>query len=367
MSYFEENIELLYALQTKSYEAQVNDTPVTIKPIPDSKEGMRLDPRVYTWRKEASEKDNPLATCEEVPVDLVRQTPAYPSIDIVGDAVTVTEQSITTRNGQTPIFILKPEGGAKVKQAMLFIHGGAFIAGCTEVCIPFCKIIAKEADCIVIGVDYRLAPEHYFPVGLYDCYDTFCYMADHSAELGIDPNKLTVGGDSAGGTLALGVTMLEQEAVKSGKLSANRVKYQALVYPGVLVDNLRLPDYKWKYSVYEIPDEDELAMGAALSLKMMTAEMPRLYMGKEEHVTEPLAAPLCAEDLSYMPMTLTTICEYDYLRLQDEAFVRKLTREGVKNRGILYKGMDHEYIDRVGYCPQAYDTAMEIVRDLGRI
>ena len=96
----------------------------------------------------------------------------------------------------------------------------------------------------------------------------------------------------------------------------------------------------------------------------MTAEMPLLYTGKDEHVKDPLAAPLCAEDLSYLPKTLNVLCEYDYLRLQGEAFSRKLVREGVDVRTILYQGMDHEFVDRVGYCPQAYDLAAEIAKDL---
>lgn len=81
-------------------------------------------------------------------------------------------------------------------------------------------------------------------------------------------------------------------------------------------------------------------------------------------VKDPLAAPLCQKSLSGLPKTLTVLCEYDYLRLSAEAFARKLERDGVENRTILYRGMDHAFIDKVGDYPQAYDAAVEIAKDM---
>ncbi len=357
------NRDLLKKLQNDCYRQSIHGVDFIVKPIPDPRDCTPLDPRVYEWRSEAEKAGNPLAEYERTPVELVRKMPPHPSFDITEGNISVEKQIIQTRNGDTSIMIFRPEGGREVKPMLLYIHGGAFIAGSTEEEADFCKLIAEEADAILVGVDYRLAPEHLFPIGLQDCYDAFCWMAEQATALGGDPNHLAVGGDSAGGTLTLGVTMLEQEAVDLGKLPKNRVSYQALIYPAVLVDNPRLPDYRWRASDYEIDDQDTLALGAAFSLAALTGEMPLLYCGKEGHILDPLASPLCAEDLSYLPKTLIAVCEYDYLRLQGEAFIRKLQREGVCTRPFLYKGMDHEFVNRVGYCPQAWDVAVEIAKD----
>lgn len=365
--YYKENKALLEKLSDDVEMKTIHDCEMYVKKIPDPMQGTVLDPRVYKDRKTAEEKGNPLAEYIEIPVDLVRKLPAAPSFDVTETEVVTKKQVIPTRNGDTYIYVYTPVGGMDKKPLLLFIHGGAFIAGSTKVVENFCKLIAEMAGAVVVGVDYRLAPEHYFPAGLHDCYDTMIYLYDHAEEFGVDKEKIAVGGDSAGGTLAIGCCMLEKEAQDAGKIKKSRIKYEALVYPGVLVDNFRLEDYRWKMSEYEIPDDDQLAVGAALSLKAMTAEMPFLYTGKDEHVKDPLAAPLCAEDLSYLPKTLNILCEYDYLRLQGEAFSRKLTRQGVDVRTILYQGMDHEFVDRTGYCPQAYDLAAEIAEDLMKL
>lgn len=365
-SYFEENKELLEKLQNEAHMQEIHGCSMLVKEIPDPMEGTVLDPRVYRDRKAAEEKGNPLADYLEIPVGLVRETPAAASRDITGCYIPSERRVIETRGGSTNIYIYNGEAGAK-KPMLLFIHGGAFIAGQTSVVENFCRLVAKLSDAVVVGVDYRLSPEHYFPVGLHDCYDAMCWMCDHAPEFGGDPGRLMVGGDSAGGTLAIGCCMLEQERVSAGELARSRIRYEALVYPGVLVDNFKLDDYRWKMSEYEIPEDDFLAMGAAVSLKAMTAEMPGLYMGEDGHVKNPLAAPLCAEDLSYLPKTLNALCEFDYLRLQGEAFSRKLIREGVDVRTILYRGMDHEFVDKTGYCPQAYDVAAEIAKDIAEL
>lgn len=365
--YYEENREILNTLQQGTHEEMVHGLTMQVKDIPDPVEGTVLDPRVFTNRKAEEEKGNPWAGYLEIPVDLIRADPGYPNKDITTKTISSESKNIATRNGEIPVFIYTPSEGRTEKPVMIFIHGGAFIAGSTKVVENFCKLLAELADIIVIGVDYHLAPEYHFPAGLYDCYDTIDWVETHAAEIGVNADKIMVGGDSAGGTLAIGCCILERDAVNAGTREKNRICYEALLYPGVLVDNFKLDDYKWKMSDYEIPDDDMLAMGAALSLKAMTAGMPYLYMGEEGHVKDPLAAPLCQETLVGLPETLMVLCEYDYLRLSEEAFGRKLVRDGGSLRTILYRGMDHAFIDKTGDYPQAYDLAIEIAKDVRRV
>lgn len=384
-TYFEQNQEILTKLQRGTVRQEVHGVTMEVKPIPDPIPESVLDPRVYRNRKAAEERGNPWAEYLEIPVELIRKSPGYPNHDITSVKILSESRTITGRDENSiTLLIYRPAPdaapgqraflpgrcGAERKQkkpAMLFFHGGAFIAGSTRVVENFCRLLAELADMTVIGVEYRLAPEHPFPAGQNDCYDAFEWVYAHADELDIDRNYIAVGGDSAGGTLAAGCSLLEREAVSGGKIPQSRICYEALLYPGVLVDNFKLDDYKWKMSDYDIPETDLLAQGAALSLKAMTAEMPRLYMGEEGHVKNPLAAPLCQESLSGLPRTLVILCEYDYLRLSGEAFCRKLVRGGVETRSILYRGMDHAFIDKTGDYPQAYDAAAEIAKDMGKV
>lgn len=364
-TYYEENKALLDCLQNNVHMEVIHNLEMAVKDIPDPVSGTGLDPRIYEIRKSEELAGNPLAEYLEIPVKLIREQPGYPNRDITSGEIVAERRTIDGRNGEIPIFLFHPAKSAdigKPRPAMVFIHGGAFIAGGTKVVENFCRLLAELADMVVIGVDYRLSPEHHFPVGLYDCYDTVNWVYEHATELSVRKECIAVGGDSAGGTLAIGCSILEQ-----GLIRKNRICYEALLYPGVLVDNFRLEDYRWRMSDYDIRDEDTFAASATVSLKALTAEMPLLYMGEEGHVRNPLAAPLCQESLFGLPETLMILCEYDYLRLSGEAFGRKMQRDGVRARTVLYRGMDHAFIDKIGDCPQAYDVGVLIAGDIRRI
>lgn len=382
-----ECLSLAKKIQQTTVECKVHETTVWEKPIPDRRVDSPLDPRVYEWRTKAAQEMEKIAEQkraqglefspdELLSVEGVRAAKPYPAFDMNESEILLETRMIDTRNGKTKLSILKPQGGAEKKPVLVFFHGGAFIAGTVEVTFPFCKVIAEQGDAIVIGVEYRLSPENYYPVGLHDCYDAFDWICANADSFGGDGKRVGVGGDSAGGTLALGVTILEQMRAKQLQLETkaspgesadcpdNRVVLQALAYPAVLVDSMRLEDYRWRASDYEIKDDDTLTLGAAFSLAALTGQMPMLYIGEPGHVLDPVAAPLLLEDISFMPRTLMAVSEFDYLRLQGEAFSRKMEREGVSHRTLLYRGMDHEFINRMGYCPQAYDLAIEIAKEL---
>ncbi len=366
MSYYQDNKDLIEFLANESTVDTVHGTKMLVKNIPDPVDYTVLDPRVFDRRKEAAEKGNPLAEYIEIPVDLIRELPSYTGPGANDKEVSITEFSFKSRNGDTPCFKFTPEGGRKIKPVMLYFHGGAYIAGSTKAVTNFCKLIAELSDMIVISVEYRLAPEYKFPIGSYDCYDAVDYVYNHADELGIMRDVIAVGGDSAGSTFAIDCCLYERDAVNAGKLEKSRIKYQALIYPAVIVTAIKTDDYRFKMSEFNIPDDDELAMGAALSLKAMVGEMGYLYMDMEK-VTDPIAVPLMQDSLSGLPKTMMAICEYDYLRLSGEAFARKLERDGVEHRAILYKGMDHSFIDETGRCPQAYDVAAEIAKDINEL
>lgn len=357
--------KLVKALQDNSYEDKIHGIDYLVKPIPDAMKESVLDPRVYAEIKNMSSEIE-----HEVPEDTddmvvwFRNEPAYPNKDVSTIPISKENRKIKTRNGDINIYIYQPDGGAEIKPAMLFFHGGAFIGGATSVVENFCKLIAEKADVKVIGVDYSLAPENKYPIGLNDCYDAFEWVYANAGELKIDKKRISFGGDSAGGTLSLGCSIIERDRVLNGELDKSRVAFEALIYPAVIVNNVRTDDFRWRLSDYEIPDTDMYAIGAATELKATSEAMARWYMGVDEKITDPLAAPLFQESLKGLPKTFMAVCEFDYLRLSSEAFARKMYRDEVDSKVVLYKGMNHSFIDKIGDCPQAYDLAIEIAKEI---
>jgi acetyl esterase/lipase len=133
-----------------------------------------------------------------------------------------------------------------------------------------------------------------------------------------------------------------------------------------MIDHFHVDDYKWKISDYGDIEDDMLTLHAVLELKGLLAQLPPLYMGEEKHVCNPLAAPLFQKTLQGLPKTLMVLCEYDYLRLSAETFCRKMVRDGVDCRTLLYCGVDHAFIDKIGHYPQVYDLATELAYDIKR-
>lgn len=379
-----EMIELIDHLKNNSYEAEIHGLNMLVKPIPDPIDETVLDPRAYVYKKKLAEEmeKNGGAEMPETPeamIKMLRDEPAYPSRDVTSIDIEKEEKTVSTRNGDIKIYVYKAsdvadsenikkkgtyESSTNLKPAIIFYHGGAFFMGSTLVVENFCKLLVQEADAVVIGVDYHLAPEYLYPVGMFDCYDAFEWVYENADELGVDKHKICLAGDSAGGTLAIQCSIIERDKVLNGELDKSRIRYQALIYPAVFINNVRTDDYKWKLSDYEIPDTDFIAMGSATELKLTSEVMAGIYMGENGRVTDPLAAPIFQESLEGLPQTFMAICEFDYLRLSDEAFGRMMNRDGVVNRVVIYKGMDHSFIDKVGDCPQAVDVAMEIAKDI---
>lgn len=367
--YYHRNQEILDQLREHTCVRNIHGVRMEVKDIPDPLEGVVLDPRVYQNRKLEEEKGNPLAECEELPIDLLRKSEGYPNRDITSIPMQKTEQTILTRNGATRIYLYQPAAKQKeegARAAMVFMHGGAFLAGSPKTVENFCLLLSELSNMVVINVEYRLAPEHKFPIGLYDCYDAVIWTYEHAELLEIDKNRIAVGGDSAGGTLSLGCSLLERDAVATGKIEKSRICYEALLYPAVMIDHFQIDDFKWKVSNYGDIEDDMLTLHAVLELKGLLSQLPPLYMGEEMHVRNPLAAPLFQKTLQGLPKTLMVLCEFDYLRLSSEAFCRKMMREGMECKTLLYRGMDHAFIDKTGDYPQAYDLASEIARDMKR-
>ncbi|MCF2939986.1 alpha/beta hydrolase [Paenibacillus alkaliterrae] len=331
---------------------------IEVKKVPDSDVAGDLDPRVLEVTLEQMKKFASFPKLEAkdgdvgaFPIEQVRAMMGWPNLDITTTNVGMSEKQIPGRGGDITVRIYTPDIGGP-KPVVVFFHGGGFIGGTIHAVENPCKYLAEQAGAVVVNVDYRLAPEHPFPAGLHDCFDAVKWVYENAEEIQVDRERISVAGDSAGGNLAAVCAIMDRD------LAAGMIKYQALIYPTVNMAGVETDDFKWRIDEYEINHHHELIRGIVQALG--GAKLDTLYLQGNAEVSDPYVSPLLAADLSGLPPALIVEAEYDYLRLEGEAYGRKLVRSGVPAQMIRYNGMDHGFMDKLGLYPQAEDCMKEI-------
>jgi len=248
---------------------------------------------------------------------------------------------------EVPIRIYRPfEASGDPRPGFLEIHGGGFILGNIEMMDGWCQMIAAEVDAVVVSVEYRLAPEHPFPAGVEDCYAALCWVHEHAEELGIDPARIAIGGQSAGGGLAAGLALMARD--KGGP----SICYQLLEIPE-LDDRLDTP------SMLAFQDTPFWNRPNAVSSWQH-------YLGPN-HEGEPsiYAAPARAKDLSGLPPSYVSTMEFDPLRDEGLRYAMGMLAAGVSVELHNYAGTFHGS----AFLPEAEPTRRnteEIVQILRR-
>jgi acetyl esterase len=207
--------------------------------------------------------------------------------------------------------------------ALVYFHGGGWVIGDLESHDNTCRELANAARCLVASVDYRLAPEARYPAAADDCATATRWVVEHAAELGVDPGRIAVGGDSAGGNLAAVV------ALRARDDGGPALVHQLLVYP--VTD-----------CAFDTPSYRENAEGYFLTREMMRWFWHQ-YLEKPEQGAEPGASPLRAATLSGLAPATVITAEYDPLRDEGEAYARRLQRDGVAVTLTRYDGMFHGF------------------------
>jgi len=233
--------------------------------------------------------------------------------------------------------------------ALIYFHGGGFVICSLDTHDRECRSLANASGCAVISVDYRLAPENKYPAAVEDAYAATQYVADHAAEFGIDPQRIAVGGDSAGGNLATVVATLARDR------GAPLLKFQLLIYPLVdFADNS--------------PSMQQYAKDYFLTRESMDW-FTDCYLSKRAAGLEPSASPMNATNVRGLPPAMILTAEYDPLRDQDEAYARKLQSAGVAVELKRYDGMIHAFFSFPGVIDTAKvalaDSASALRRALG--
>ncbi len=239
--------------------------------------------------------------------------------------VTVAERSAVSRDGSSiRYYTITPEGIAPKAPCLFYIHGGGFVLKAAGYHYMNCLRYARETGCVVIFPDYRLAPEHPFPVFYEDCYAVFCDIDEKAGELGIDRGRIGVGGDSAGATMAAGLCMMARE-----RQHPVRFVFQMLLYP--YLDARNCSESNQKYT-------DTPMWNASLSAKI--APMTRV---EKTHPSYLWYSPAEAEDLSFFPPAYIETAEFDCLHDDGILFAEKLRAAGKEVLLNETKGTMHGY------------------------
>lgn len=336
------------------------------KPIPDSEVQGELDPRVLKVtlemaQKMASMETNPFETTDMTQlVAGMRAIFGWQNDDVTKSKIETVHKTIEGTEGQIPIRIYTPDVEGALP-AVVFIHGGGWIAGSVDVVENPCKSLAEKAGAIVISVDYRLAPEHAFPAGLTDCFDTVKWVYDHADEIRVNKEQISVAGDSAGGNLSTVCALMDHEK------GTEMIKFQALIYPSVNMSGAETEDFKWSLDHYDIRNQQELIVPTVKGMGGSTQLIESLYLQNKEETTSPYVSPLLSDNIGGMPPTLIATAQYDYLAVECEAYAAKLSRNGVPTKLIQYNGVDHAFMDKIGLFPQAEDLMNEIAKEIKRL
>jgi acetyl esterase len=225
-----------------------------------------------------------------------------------------------------PLRLYRPAEG--VLPAFVFAHGGGWVVGDLDTHDAVCRELASQSGAIVVAIDYRLAPEHPFPAAVEDCWTATTWVVAHATELGIDPSRIAVGGDSAGGGMATVVALMAREA------GSPAVAYQVLIYP---VTDLRV----------ESPSHVKHGEGPLLTSDLMRWYVAQ-YAPSREAVLDWRASPLLAPSLEGLPPALIITAGVDPLRDEGEAYAKRLEEAGVAVDYVCLGGMIHGFLTMGG-------------------
>lgn len=301
---------------------------------------MALDPQVRAMLDAEQALGTPpkrLQTLEEVRAGLRAQGALMPAPAL--PIASVEDRTIPGPAGEIPIRIYAPEG-AEPFPVVAFFHGGGFVIGDLDTHDVPCRHLCARSGCLVVSVDYRLAPEHPFPAAADDCVAATRWVAAHAAELGGDADRIAVAGDSAGGALAAATALRlrdEGDAFLRGQL---------LIYP--VADHYQpgTPSYEQNAEGYGLTRDDMIWFWDH-------------YLRDPADADNPYASPMRADDLRGLPPALVITAEYDVLRDEAERYADRLREAGVPATLSRYGGTVHGFFNRFGTLDGADQLAHE--------
>ena len=226
--------------------------------------------------------------------------------------------------GDVPVRIYRPHGDSGVRPAVVFCHGGGFVLCDLESHDSFCRAMSRHTETVVVSVDYRLAPEHRAPTAVLDVHDAFCWVMSHSGELGIDPARVLIAGDSAGGNLAAVTALMCREH------GAPMPVGQVLIYPVI--------DPAFDTFSYQAYATGYVNTSAAMQWYW------RQYLDGSIPSPEYLVAPARAESHEGLPPAVVVTAGFDVLHSEGVGYAQRLRAAKVPVVHRDYPGLFHGFV-----------------------
>ena len=258
----------------------------------------------------------------------------------------IDDLAIQGPGGPLPIRVYTPQADAPLP-ILLFFHGGGWVLGSLDTEEDTCLALAKRTPCIALSVDYSLSPEHPYPSALEDCYAALLWAVGAAPELGADPRRIAVSGESAGANLAAVLAMMSRDR------KGPAITFQVLFYPVTdLTDSVT-------------QSAKDFAEGFFVSARGMEGSRA-MYTPDKKDRSLPYVSPLLAPDLSALPSALVVTAGCDPLRDEGEAYALRLAEAGVRAAYVCFEDMIHAFLvlfKRSQSRRRALDTAAAALRD----
>ncbi|MCH9631673.1 MAG: Carboxylesterase NlhH [Chlamydiia bacterium] len=284
---------------------------------------MLLDPELAEFLKSVSESGN--KAFEIMSIDEMRQATKRLCV-YYGDVEPVHKVETRAVKDEKHDFLVRiyHPSPAKDLPILIYFHAGGYVRGDIELCDPICRKIANRSSCIVISVNYRLAPEEQYPAALEDAYTALCWAHYYAHEIGGSKDHIAVAGDSTGANLATALTLLTKDR------NGPKISFQILMYPVL--------DY-----TYSFPSHEKFATGYFMTeeaLKFYESQ----YFPEEADRKNPYISPYFIKNFEGIPPAYIITAECDPVRDEGEAYAEKLKNAGVKVVHYRFKGTMHGFI-----------------------
>ncbi len=251
----------------------------------------------------------------------------------------VIDRTIAGPGGDLALRIYTPKASATPLPILVWLHGGGHVIGSLQSYDALCRMLALRAGCIVVAVDYRLAPEHKFPAGVDDSIAGLAWAGEHASEYRGDPARVAIGGDSAGANLAAVCAILARDR------GGPALRFQLLVYPRTAPEE-------------ELPSHYQYAEGCMLTRRTILWFHAQ-YRASDADRNDFRYAPLICRDLTRLPPALVIVGEYDPIRDDGIAYAQALQRAGNAVTLTQYDGMVHPFFSMGGAIDRARDAHEE--------